>query len=71
MARKFLTSVMGPRWHEKGGRGASYLCFSPVLGLLGNVHGKVAQGDLHVQDSRHGVGHHEVGGPRPGALPSK
>ncbi len=44
---------------------------SPVLRLLGDVHGKVAQGDLYVQDSRHSVGHQEVASPRPGALPSK
>jgi len=46
-----------------------YTGFSPVLGLLGNVHGKVTEGDLHVQDSRHGVGYQEIADPRPGALP--
>lgn len=44
---------------------------SPVLRLLGDVHRKVAQGDLHVQDPRHGVRHQEVARPRPGPLESK
>ena len=29
----------------------------PVLRLLGHVHREVAQRDLHVEDTRHGVGH--------------
>lgn len=41
---------------------------SPILGLLGDVHREVAQGDLNVQDSRHGMGHQEVASPRPGSL---
>lgn len=43
----------------------------PVLRLLGDVHREMAQGDLHVQDARHSVGHQEIASPRPGTLRQK